>query len=189
MATDYAGGMTQLPRINPGLVIAWIKLWVYRLFKSFIGIGYIAVIIEGLRMVVPALGTKLHRLPLLGALKDYEFWHDLDMAPFVAAVLFTFSNWIWCQLLEAWLYEDAPLYASDRSERVQQCLMLLGGIILFADACLFYRAMTLVAWGTQTWSLTSLMSTLAYLAVLVCLCMQSVNLKREYLSLKRGYTP
>lgn len=169
------------------LIIAWARLWCFRPVKLLIGIGYTAVITEGLRMVVPALGIKLHKLPLLSFLKDYEVWHRLDLAVFAGMLLFALSNSIWCSLLERWLYEDSGPEASGRSaSHYEKCLIVVGSVILFADACLFYRAMTFAGWGGQPFSLTALICTLAYVAVLVAVCMTSVNLKRNYLSLKRA---
>src|SRR5581483_8063231 len=171
-------------------MIAWVKLWCFRPIKGLIGVGYVAVITEGLRMVVPALGIKLHTLPFLGALKRFEVWHELDLAPFCAVLLFLFSSYLWCSLLETWLYGGAALPAADRCpERYQRCMLVLGGVILFSDACLFYRAMTMAGWGSQGFSFTSLFCTLAYLAILVSVCVVSVSLKRHYLSLKRGRMP
>jgi hypothetical protein len=171
-------------------MIAWIKLWCFRPIKLLIGAGYVAVITEGLRMVVPALGMKLYTLPFLGTLKRYEVWHELDLAPFCAVLLFLFSSYIWCALLETWLYGEAALAATGRCPaRYQQCMGVLGCVILFSDACLFYRAMNMAGWGGQGFSFTSLFCTLAYLAILVSVCVVSVNLKRHYLSLKRGREP
>jgi hypothetical protein len=141
-------------------------------------------------MVVPALGMKLYNLPFLGALKRFEVWHELDLAPFCAVLLFMFSSYIWCALLETWLYGEAAFPAAGRSAaRYQRCMVVLGCVILFSDACLFYRAMTMAGWGGQGFSFTSLFCTLAYLAILVSVCVVSVNLKRHYLSLKRGRRP
>jgi hypothetical protein len=172
------------------IAMAWAKLWSFRPVKLLIGIGYVVVITEGLRMVVPALGIKLHKLPLLGSLRDFEGWHDLDLAPFAAILLFFFSSSIWCALLETWLYDNSMLKASGRSAtRYETCLTILGSIILFSDACLFYRALTMAGWGAAVFSLTAMFCTLAYLAILVSVCVLSVNLKRNYLSLKNGLVP
>lgn len=174
-------------RVNRlALFVAWVKMWGFVPVKFLIGIGYVAVIGEGLRMVVPALGIKLYRLPLLSSLKNYEMWHKLDLAIFAGMLLFTLSSWIWCALLEGWLYDRTGLESSGRSAtKYERCLLVLGSVILFADACLFYRAMTFVGWGGEAFSYTSLLSTVAYIAVLVSVCAVSVNLKRNYLFLKR----
>jgi hypothetical protein len=187
---DRAGVVRPAGRSVVQIVMAWMKLWCFRPIKLLIGIGYVIVITEGLRMVVPALGIKLYSLPLLGALRDYEGWHELDLAPFVAVLLFFFSSTIWCALLETWLYDGSMLKADGRqTERYETCLLVLGSIILFADACLFYRAMTFVGWGGAVFSISALLCTLAYLAILVSVCLVSVNLKRNYLSLKLGVSP
>jgi hypothetical protein len=179
-----------LPRPRAGrlvLAIAWLKLWGFTPVKFLIGIGYVAIITEGLRMVVPALGIKLYRLPLLGMLKDYQVWHQLDLAIFAAMLLFTLSSWIWCVLLDTWLYDKEALAIAGRNSRKYElCMFVLGTVILFSDACLFYRAMTFVGWGGEAVSISALICTVAYLAVLVSVCAVSVNLKRNYLSLKRG---
>jgi hypothetical protein len=168
------------------LFIAWVKMWGFLPVKFLIGVGYVAVITEGLRMVVPALGIKLYRLPLLSALKHYEVWHKLDLALFAGMLLFALSSWIWCVLLESWLYDREGLGVSGRNAtKYERCLCVLGSVILFSDACLFYRAMTFVGWGGEVFSVTSLLCTLAYLAVLVTICAVSVNLKRNYVSLRR----
>lgn len=169
------------------LAVAWFRLWSFKPVKFLIGIGYVAVITEGLRMVVPALGIKLYRLPLLGALKEYQGWHQLDLAIFAALLLFTLSSWIWCVLLETWLYDREALAVAGRNSRKYElCMFVLGVVILFSDACLFYRAMTFVGWGGEALSYSALICTVAYLAVLVSVCAVSVSLKRNYLSLKRG---
>ena len=117
----------------------------------------------------------------------HEGWHELDLAPFAAVLIFLFSSSLWCSLLEAWLYDDSSLQATGRCPvRYQQCIRVLGVIILLADACLFYRALTFAGWSGNAFSTTALFSAMAYLAILVSVCMVSVNLKRHYLSLKRG---
>lgn len=172
------------------VTIAWGRLWCFRLVKLLIAIGYITVIRDGLERVVPALGIRLYKLPLLGALKDYEGLYQLNLALFAGLLLFAMSSSIWCALLEVWLYDNSAMGTSGRCARnYERCLATVGGVILLADACLFYAAMTLVGWGGQTFSLTALISTLAYVAVLVAVCVASVNLKRNYLALKRGRGP
>jgi hypothetical protein len=167
------------------VVFAWLRLWCFRLVKLLTGVGYIAIITDGLRMVVPALGLKLYKLPLLGNLREYEGWHRLDLALPAGMLLFALSNSLWCALLERWLYHDPSIDANGAfKSNHQKCLTVLGFVILFSDACLFYRAMTFVGWGGQPLSLTALICTLTYMAVLVALCSTSVNLKRIYLSLK-----
>ncbi len=182
-----------LQPIRPGwlaVMVAWVKLWGFKPIKLLIGVGYVAIIGEGLRMVVPALGMKLYKLPFLGILHDYQGWHGLDLALFAGMLLFLLSSWIWCALLETWLYDKSALQMSDRSAaKYERFLAVLGAVILFSDACLFYRAMTFVAWGAQAFSASALICTLAYVAVLVTVCAISVNLKRNYLSLKRGRAP
>jgi hypothetical protein len=190
MATDLAGRMPPARATYLAIMIACLKLWCFRPIKFLIGLGYVVVITEGLRMVVPALGLKLYNLPFLGLLRSFEVWHELDLAPFVAVLLFLFSSSIWCALLDTWLYGAAALQAAGRCPtRYQRCMVVLGSIILFSDACLFYRAMTMAGWGSEGLSLTSLFCTFAYLAILVSVCVVSVNLKRNYLSLKRGRVP
>ncbi|HVX12083.1 MAG TPA: hypothetical protein VHC22_12955 [Pirellulales bacterium] len=170
--------------------ISAVQLWCFRLIKFPMGVGYVVVITEGLRRVVPALGMKLYNVPFLGAMKDFELWHNLDLAPLAAILLYLFSSSIWCSLLELWLYDDTALGAIGRQGgRYQQCMLVLGSIILFSDACLFYRAMTMTGWGGRAFSFTSLFCTLTYVAILVSVCLASVNLKRRYLYLKRGREP
>lgn len=173
--------------ISAPLCFAHGKYWAFMLVKLIVGIGYVSLISEGLRMIVPTLCVKIHSLPFCAALRDYEETHALDLAPFVAAILFAFSSSLWSALLEAWLYDDAMLQATGRCpERYRQCMLWLGGIILFADAALFYRAMTFTGWQGNIFSLSALLATLAYLAILLAVCLVSVNLKRGILSLKRG---
>jgi hypothetical protein len=174
-------------KMSVALAFAYGKYWAFMLVKLIVGIGYVSLISEGLRMIVPTLCVKLYTLPFLSSLRDYEETHALDLAPFVAAILFAFSSSLWSALLEAWLYDDAMLQATGRCPvRYRQCMLWLGGIILFADAALFYRAMTFTGWQSNIFSLSALLATLAYLAILLAVCLVSVNLKRGILSLKRG---
>lgn len=164
---------------------AYGKYWLFMLVKFIVGIGYVSLISEGLRMIVPTLGMKLYNLPFLSALRDYEETHNLDLAPFAATILFVCSSSLWSALLDAWLYDDSALQAAGRCPiRYRQCMLGLGGIILFADAALFYRAMTYTGWQGNVLSLSAFLSTLAYLAVLLAVCLVSVNLKRGILTLK-----
>src|SRR5262249_10112110 len=91
MAQDRTGVFQPVRATVVQIAVAWAKLWCFRPIKLLIGVGYVIVITEGLRMVVPALGIKLYNLPLLGSLRNYEGWHELDLAPFVAVLLFFFS--------------------------------------------------------------------------------------------------
>ena len=143
---------------------AW---WI--LTKLGLGIICIGVISEGLRIYVPALGQKLHRMPGLAFLKNYDETYSLDIAPFLA-VFFMIAVWHLAEkLLRVWLLAE-PLATNGArwdTSREEWLLMVLSAVMLTIDGVLFYSAATQMQWGASKLSLAAFLATFAYLAVLI----------------------
>lgn len=169
------------------LVGARLKYWAWQVVtKLILGVIYIAVISEGLRVIVPALGQKLYKLPGLGALRDYEGTHRLDLAHFLAIFVLFAVFYLWDRILELWLESDEEF--DDRGwnpEAHRRLVVVLGTVILGADACLFYVAMTQIGWRGTTFSFSALLATAAYLAVLIFVSFVSINLRKSITQLTK----
>jgi hypothetical protein len=166
-------------QIRWGVLWAQIQYWAWQIFtKVVLGIIYLAVIAEGLRLVVPALGQKIHKLPGLSSFNDYEFTHRLDLAHFFSLFMLIGVWSLWASMLRVWLEVDSRINDWD-SENYRRLIVTLGSIILLADACLFYAAMTQIGWGGSVFSLSALLATAAYLAMIVFVTFASITLQRK----------
>ena len=140
--------------------------------KAILGVIYLAIISEGLRVLIPALGQKVYKLPFLSRLQDYEATCRLDMAPFFAFFLLVGVFVLWPKIIVIWMSQDDPSGWS----REEQLIVVIGTAILGADAVLFYYAMTQMTWGSNAFSFPALVSTGAYVGVLVFVSWMSVKL-------------
>ncbi len=161
--------------MSPVAFAVWIKYVIWMIFTK-VGLGtiYIAVISEGLRYMVPALGQRLYKIPGLGFLEDFEETHGLDLAPFMAIFLLIAVFWLWERILHIWLASDEEGIDWLNETKL---LMVLGTSILGADAILFYIAMTQVGWGGTVISISALLATVAYVAILVFVSYVTVTLR------------
>src|SRR5262245_52979714 len=104
-------------RIRP-----YLRYWLWQLAtKSVLGVIYLAVISEGLRLLIPALGQKLHKLPGLAALRNFDVTYRLDLAPFFAVFLLLAVFILWRRILDLWISERA----AQRFTREDQLIMVL----------------------------------------------------------------
>ena len=142
---------------------------------------YVAVIAQGFRHLVPALGQRLYKLPGLSFLYDYELTYRLDLAIFFAFFMLIAVWFLWARILRLWLEVEHPQddvfneHGWNRDNNVRLTLAL-GFVILGADCCLFFVAITEISWGGSSFSVTALLATGAYLAVLIFVTYVSIAL-------------
>jgi hypothetical protein len=169
-----------------GLAFAW-ALVKYVTWKAitFLGFGpiYVIVIAEGFRLLVPALGQKLHKLPIpgLAGLAQYQESRRLDLALFLAIFLLVAVWWLWEQVLKI-ILTTKPLYQDCgwHVDLYKRLILILGVIVLGADAALFYSAMVQIGWGGTRISIPALLATAAYLAIIVFVSLVSINLRKNF---------
>lgn len=167
-------------------------LWAYFLYllwqvatKLILGVIYFAIISEGLRMLLPTLGTKIHKLPGLSTLYEYELTHRLDLAHPLSILVLTFVWMQWSSILRMWLGEDGSFdHLGWQPQRHTQLIVGLGAVLLISDAALFYVALAELSWNGSWFSATALLATAAYLAVLIFVTLVSINLHRKILLLQ-----
>jgi hypothetical protein len=159
-------------------ILTWKLLWAFAVYwgwqiatKLILGLIYLAVISEGLRVLIPALGQKLYKLPGLSPLQDFEGTYRLDLAPFFALFLLVAVFVLWGRIIEVVVSDrDPSLWTTE-----ERFLFVLGCVILGADAILFFFAMTQMGWGSG-FTLSALVATAAYVGVLVFVSWMSVHL-------------
>ena len=144
--------------------------------KLLLGVIYIALVSDGLRCLVPALGQRLYKLPLLGELKNYESTYRLDLAPFMAVFILVAVFWLWDKLLEAWLRTDAEFECKGfKHEEYRKLVFRLGIVILSCDAILFFAASASMDWGIPV---AAVFATVAYVSILVFVSFVTINLRQ-----------
>lgn len=163
-------------------IVAHAKYWLWKLFTIVILAPiYCSVIAEGLRMLVPAMGQKLYKLAIPGfsMFGQYQETRRLDLAIFMAIFLLLAVWWLWEQVLKVFLSTDAVFEGSGwNAANYTRVVLILGVIILGADACLFYVSMVQMGWGATRLSIPSLLATAAYIAVIVFVSLVSLNLRK-----------
>lgn len=174
-------------RIRWSLVHALLKYWSWQIAtKAVLGMIYLAVIAEGFRLLMPPLGQRLYKLPGLGWTRDYEATYRLDLANFFSIFMLIAVWYLWGMILCFWLevdpFSDKPTTNTDRHKAV---VVVLGVVVLVADACLFYAAMTQMGWTGATFSFTAVVATAAYLAVIVFVTYVGINLRKNIADIER----
>ncbi len=162
------------------------KYWAWKLFCiAVIGVIYVAVVSAGLRYLLPDLGQRLYKVPGLSWMYHYENTHRLDLAHGLAVFLFIGVWVLWNRVLRLYLQPNLVLsQCRFNPEAYQRLVVTLGVVILGADACLFYCAMTQVGWRGTSFSVPALLATAAYVALLVFCSFVSCTLQQHIDDLK-----
>lgn len=174
MSEIVAQGQSFQPsaQLRWALILAHFRYFAWQLAtKTVLGVLYFAVISEGLRLLIPSLGTKIRKLPALGWFADYEATYQLDIAHFFAIFLLVAAWSLWGSLLRMWL-------DIDRLNPTNQILIyVMATVILTADAWLFYLGMAELNWGSDSISSVALIATAAYVVVLMFVTYVGIGLK------------
>ena len=165
-------------RESPEKRIARLKYWAWQGFtKPILGLIYLAVISEGLRLLVPVLGQRLSKLPALGSLEDYETTYKLDLAPFFAVFLLIAVWHLWNKVIEFWIARDDDNSWSN-TDAHKFLVRILAFTILGADAILFYASVSQMGWSS-TFSVSALVATAAYVGVTIFVSYISLCLRKD----------
>jgi hypothetical protein len=151
--------------------MAFLKYWLWQLFtKPLLTVVYLWAIAEGLRVVIPALAHKLHKMPFLHWMADYEDLHSIDASQVFSIFLLVASWTMWTKVL----HHD--LFIKDNS-RESRFVTVLGTAVIAVDAALFYAGMSEMNWGGTVFSCSALLATVAYVGVIVFVSYMSLKLK------------
>lgn len=154
--------------------------------KLVMGVIYLSIIAEGFRTLVPVVGRKLYRLPLLGWMEDYEGTYELDMASLLALFMLIAVCGLWERVLTLWLNEKIGFDHRLRNLSNRDLFVVVFGVIvLLSDSVLFFVAVTEITWSGTVFSFTALFATTAYVSVLVFSIYVSITLKEKIENLKR----
>ena len=156
----------------------YVKYWGYEIAVCLvIGPLYMFTIAEGLRMRMPSLAQKLHKLPFLSPLGRYQESKKLDFAIFMAVILF-FGVWLlWKKVLLCMLDPDAFRDSRWDPAAHKRLILSLGVVILGADAFLMYTGLVEMGWGESSFSLSAVLITAAYVAGIIAVSFFSLLLK------------
>ena len=142
--------------------------------KLVLGFIYLAIMAEGLRILIPSLTQKLYKLPGLTSLRRYELFHRLDLAiPFsLFLMLVVFA--MWPKIIRIWLGEDLDSADWD-PDRYRWLIMGQGIVLLVIEPLIFYLGATQMSWGGGGFNLPALLATAGYLVVLIFVSYKSVE--------------
>ena len=89
--------------------------------------------------------------------------------------------WLWEQVLKVLLTTDIAFHDSGwNPDAYKRLVLILGVVVLVADAALFYISMVQLGWGGARFSLPSLLASAAYCAVIVFVSLVSLNLRKPF---------
>ena len=89
---------------------------------------------------MPALGRKLHRLgiPFFSQFGLYQETRNLDLAIFLALFILVAVWWTWEHVLEILMCpQPSDGECEWHFDTYKRVLLILGGVLIVADACLF----------------------------------------------------
>lgn len=173
------------------LFIARLKQLLWILLKVILGVIYVSVISDGLRILLPDLGKRLYKLPipLLDQLEFDEIGHRLDLAHVFAVVMLLAVFFLWGWLLRTWLRPGEDEDDGWDHANSQRLVFVLAVVILGADSYLFYRALAEYDWGSEAVSVPCVVATVAYCAVQVFVSFVSVVLHQQVAKQLRESNP
>ena len=178
-----------VPKTERDWRLLWARLgyWSWQVgSKVIMGVIYLSIIAEGFRTLIPVLGKKLYRLPLLGWMENYDGTYELDMASLLALFMLIAVCNLWSRVLTLWLTEqigfDHRLWKQNNQDLF---VLFFGFIVLLSDSVLFYVAITELSWSGATFSFTALFATTAYVSILVFSIYVAINLKEKIEILER----
>lgn len=162
--------------IDLGKSFALLVYWLYQaVVKAGMIVIYIGFIADGLRRTVPVSGQKIHKV--VPFLRWFEATYRMDYA-FVLAMLMAFLVcWAWQRMLEIWL--EGKFVLTQKEERQYAITFALGTIILIGDACLFYCAAVQSSWSGTKFSLSALIATAVYVAIVISVNYIGIGLKEK----------
>jgi hypothetical protein len=163
------------------LFIARCKLCAWVALKMVLGVIYVSVISDGLRILLPDLGKKLYKLPIPYAnlLENDEVGHRLDLAHVFALFLLIAVFFLWSWLIRTWLRPGEEEDDGWDATNYQRLVFALAVVIISADTFIFYRALVEYDWGGGSVSTTCVVATVAYAAIQVFVSFVSVVLDQQ----------
>jgi hypothetical protein len=172
---------------NWSLLWAWVLYILWQLLtKIALSSIYLTLIADGLQQFIPTLAQRIYKaFPALSALQDYEAWHRVTLAQPAALILMVFVWLAWGRVLKTWASADDDVRLHDGTpKRQSDIFVVLAVVLLVGDCCLLYFSLVRVGWGGAAFSLSALIGTAVYAAVLVFAVLQSMSLKRQCVRLK-----
>lgn len=169
------------------LVWARFKYWGWTIFaKSPIAVIYLAIVPTGLTHLFPDMGIRLWKVPFFSFLNNYEATHRITLAHLFAIVPLVATWVLWSLLLSMYLARDRfdktfERFGLDQTRRV---ILIIGVIVIFADAGLFGASFSMSSWGASSVSATAVVATALYCAVFAFVSLIALFLGDEVTILK-----
>jgi hypothetical protein len=141
---------------------------------------YSVVNAQGLRVTIPALSTKLYKLPVPGFshFEHLKNLRDLDLALILAMFMLCAVYVLTNAMVEILLFgpgDDQRLNV-DLHVRFLTCL---GSAMLLIDTCMFYRGISEQGFLDEGVTITPIIATIGYTGLLIFIAYFHVMLKRR----------
>ncbi len=169
------------------LFLARVKYWLWILFtKTIVTIIYLEIVSQGIIHVFEEMGKRFWKIPGFAFLNDYEATHRITIAH-VFALIPLIATWVlWWLLLRMYMAPDRfeqmmHRYKHENSRRV---VLIIGFIVIVADAGLFAASFSMSSWGDSTFSATAVLATALYVAVIAFVSLVSMFLGDAVTDLK-----
>jgi len=160
--------------------LPWVPWSLYVLLMlCLLGLAYYQISSEGWRLTLPTLGMKLHKLSLPGVenFQRFKGWNKMDVANAMALVLELATFWAYDVALKHWLCAETHVHARWNAERFKKLVMVLAVGVIGFDGYLFFRGTQALLWGSSTFSLTAVVTTLGWMILIVIASVISVQLQ------------
>jgi len=160
------------------------KYWGWQVAsKIILGIIYLSVVSEGLRLAFPVLSLKIHKMPVpvvAAWMAGDEVFHRFDAAHIIAFLFLFGVFFTWVRILREWL---SPHEVQDIwSVKQRRWLWATAGIIILgADCFAFYYGVCMLGWGDGFLNIPALIGTVAYGTGLIICAFISLDLAMRVL--------
>ena len=176
--------IAKLPtRISGG--INWPKFWKRVLYwlwtvttKLIVILICEEVVTGGIIYLFPEMGKRLGKIRFFAVLNDFEATYRLTLAHAFVIVPVISTFMLWGLIFEFYLAADRFGERFDRFEveRGKQVILLIGVVVITADAGMFCAAFTMGSWGSSKLTPTTVLATALYVATIAFVSLVSMYL-------------
>jgi hypothetical protein len=103
-----------------------------------IGLIAASLVAQGLRLLLPIFQTRLYKLPILAATRDYVGFDKIDLAVVMSVLLFALVSCLWCRIFTELAGQGTIAEQRSKNPIIFYLLTGIASIIVGVDALIFF---------------------------------------------------
>ena len=144
------------------------------------------VVTSGIIYLFPDMGKRLWKVAFLAFLNDYEATHRITLAHCFVIVPVISTFMLWSLMFQIYLAADRfdEKFKRFQLDRSKQVILIIGVIVIAADAGMFCASFSMSSWGGSQFSATAVLATALYVATIAFVSLVSLFLSDDLAVLK-----